>query len=189
MKLFPLVFFTLILQAAAAQVTPPSQGVETSWDARKIIDGVVKDDQQLKPLLSALDPKEWYEKKGAASTYVIQWQTAQKQLSDLETTAQQVTRKVDSLPDVLDLYFRMEALEETTRSLSEGAKKYADRPTSDRLSKLVAGNFDNRQRLREYIRDLSADLEANYKIADSEAQRCRGIISKEPLPPKMRKSK
>jgi hypothetical protein len=56
------------------------------------------------------------------------------------------------------------------------------------LAKLVAGNFDARQRLREYIRNLSADLEQNFKIADGEAQRCRGMISREPLPSRKRKS-
>lgn len=172
---------------AAPQVQPP-QGVETPWDARKIIDSVAKNDEQLKPVLSAIDPKEWYEKKGAASTYVIQWQTAQRQINDVEVIAQQLALKPDSLPGVLDLYFRLEALEESARSVSEGAKKYADRPIADQLSRLVAGNFDTRQRLREYIRNLAADLDTNYKIADSEAQRCRGMISKEPLPPKKRKS-
>ena len=36
------------------------------------------------------------------------------------------------------------------------------------------------QKFREYLRDLSVQREQECKIADEEAQRCRGIISKEP---------
>lgn len=173
---------------AQAAVQAQTQGVETAWDAKKIIDAVSKNDEQLKPVLGSINPKQWYEQKGAPSTYVIQWQTAQQELNDVEVTAKQVSLKPDSLPGVLDLYFRLEALEQSARSVDEGAKRYADRQTADQLTRLVAGNFDARQRLREYIRDLSTDLEANFKIADSEAQRCRGMISKEPLPSNKRKS-
>jgi hypothetical protein len=167
-------------QHAAAQMQPA--GVETVWDARKIIDAVSKNDEQLKPVLGDLNPKQWYEQKGAPSTYVIQWQAAQRELNDVEVTKRQVSLKPDSLSGVLDLYFRMEALEESARSVDEGAKRYADRQTADQLTRLVAGNFDARQRLRDYIRDLSTDLESNFKIADEEAQRCRGMISREPIP-------
>lgn len=183
----PCLFASLFCVAFAAEAQAPQQGVETAWDARKIIDVVSRNDEQLKPVLGAIDPKEWYEKKGAASTYVIQWQTAQRQLNDVEVIAKQVALKPDSLPGVLDFYFRLEALEESARSVDEGAKKYADRPTSDQLTRLVAGNFDARQRLRDYIRDLSTDLEANFKIADAEAQRCRSMISREPQPSNNRK--
>jgi hypothetical protein len=36
--------------------------------------------------------------------------------------------------------------------------------------------------LRDYLRDLAASTEQNFKIADEEAQRCRGMISREPAP-------
>jgi hypothetical protein len=181
-----LAFVFCICFPACARVQ--AEGVEAPWDARKIVDAVVKNDEQLRPLLAVLNPQEWYEKKGAASAYVLQWQTAQRQLSDVEVTAKLVSQRPDSLPGVLDLYFRLEALETSARSVNDGAKKYAERSTADALAKLVAGNFDARQRLREYIRNLSADLEQNYKIADGEAQRCRGMISREPLPSVKRKS-
>ncbi len=176
------------LLCAAIRSAAQTTGVETAWDARKIIDSVSTNDQQLKPVLSAINPKEWYEQKGAASAYVIQWQTAQRELNDVEIVAKQVSLKPDGLAGVLDLYFRLEALEESARSVDEGAKRYADRQTADQLTRLGAANFDSTHRLREYIRDLSTDLEANFKIADAEAQRCRGMISKEPVPANRRKS-
>ncbi len=108
---------------------------------------------------------------------------------DVDVTAQRFSQKTESLPLGLDFYYRLEALEWTARSLNEGAKKYADPALAGKLSFLLGTNFDNRQRLRDYLRDLAADQEQNFKIADAEAQRCRGMISKEPVPPNNRKSK
>ena len=166
--------------ALCAQTAPAPAGVETAWDARKIIEKVASANEQLKPVLASLSPKDWYEKKGAPSTYVVQWQTAQRQVSDVEITAQRFSQKTDSLPLGLDLYFRLEALETSARSVDEGAKRYVDPTTAAKLTSLVATSFDTRQRLRDYLRDLAADQEQNFKIADAEAQRCRGIISREP---------
>jgi hypothetical protein len=74
------------------------------------------------------------------------------------------------------------------RSLDQGAQKYGDRATADKLSELIAHNFSNRERFRDYLRDLASSKEHDFKIADAEAQRCRGMISKEP-PAASRKSK
>jgi hypothetical protein len=66
--------------------------------------------------------------------------------------------------------------------VSEGAQRYANAADAGRLAQWVAHAFDTRQRLREYIRDLAVSLEQNFKIADEEAQRCRGMITKVPAP-------
>jgi hypothetical protein len=63
--------------------------------------------------------------------------------------------------------------------LSEGAQRYADRASADKLNALIAGNFDSRQRLRDYLRDLTTSTEQNFKIADREAQSCRAELSKQ----------
>jgi hypothetical protein len=177
-------FFAIVLAA----MLQTQAGLETPWDVRKILADVQKDSDQLQPLLSQMNPQQWYDKKGAPSTYIIQWQTAQRQLNDVRYSTKQLAQKTESLPLALDTYFRLEALEVTTRSLEEGAQKYAPRETADKLNALIAHNFNSRERFRDYIRDLAQSVEQNFKIADEEAQRCRGIISKEP-PPASRRSK
>ncbi len=162
------------------QQTQAEAGLETPWDVRKIVNAVVNDDQQLDQLLAQMNPQQWYDQKGAPTTYIVQRQTAQRQLKDVLYAAGQLSQKTESLSLALDTYFRLEALEVTARSLEEGAQKYADRATSDKLSAVIAHSFNNRERFRDYIRDLAASTEQNFKIADEEAQRCRGIISKEP---------
>lgn len=165
---------------ASGQHTTQPAGLETPWDVRTILTNLTQDTNELKPVLENLRPQEWYDKKGAPSTYILQWQTAGQELRDVVTTNQALAQKTESLSLALDDYFRMEALDVTMRSLSDGAQKYADRATADKLSSLLARNFTNRERLRDYLRDLALSTEQNFKIADEEAQRCRGMISREP---------
>ena len=133
----------------------------------------------MQPLLQQIKPQQWSDQKGAPTTYILQWQTAQGQLNDVIATTKLLAQKTESLSSALDVYFRLEALETTERALGEGAQRYDTRAVSDQLNALIAHNFDSRQRMRDYLRDLAATTEQNFKIADGEAQRCRGMISKE----------
>lgn len=154
-------------------------GLENPWEVRKIVTDLLNASEQLQPLLSALNPQQWYDRKGAPSTYIVQWQTAQRQLNDVKYATAQLQQKTESLSLALDLYFRLEALETTTRSLAEGAQRYADRSSADKLNALIAGNFNSRERLRDYLRDLATSMEQNFKIADEEAQSCRAAMSQQ----------
>jgi hypothetical protein len=182
-----LIFGAALGYARQQSATVP--GLEAPWDLRKILTDIVNDTQQLQPLLAQMNPQQWHDQKGAASTYIIQWQTAQRQVNDVLYTARQLSQKADSLSLALDAYFRLEALDVTARSLEQGAQAYANRATADRLNVLIAHNFNNRERFRDYIRDLAASNEQNFKIADDEAQRCRGIITNVPAPASKRSKK
>jgi hypothetical protein len=155
-------------------------GLENSWDVRTILDAMSKDDQQLAIQLLSLKPQQWFDQKGASSTYILQWQLAQQQTKDVATSTGILMQHTDDLAQALDLYFRLEALDVTARSLSEAAKRYADRQTAEKLRAQIAQNFSQRERFRDYLKDLAASTQQNFKIADAEAQRCRGIISMEP---------
>lgn len=170
----PIATSALSHQQAAAE-----SGLENPWDVRKIVADLLNGSEQLRPLLSSLNPQQWYDRKGAPSTYIIQWQTAQRQLNDVKYATTQLQQKTESLSFALDLYFRLEALETTTRSLAEGAQRYADRSSADKLNALIATNFNSRERLRDYVRDLTTSTEQNFKIADEEAQSCRAVLSKQ----------
>jgi hypothetical protein len=172
---------TLTMLACRGFAQAPS-GLESPDAARNIVNGILKEDDQLRPVISSLNPQAWYEQKGAPSTYVIQWQSAQSQLKDLDTSARLFLQNVEDLPAAMDLYFRMEAIDTTARSVNEGAVRYADRAAADKLGHFVATNFDARQRFRDYLRELANDVEQNYKIADSEAQRCRAAQAKVSAP-------
>lgn len=176
-------------QKPATPAPPAEPGLETPWDVRQILSNLANDNEQLQAVLAQLNPQQWYDKKGAPSTYIVQWQTAQRQLNDVIVTSRLLSQKTESLPLALDVYFRLEALEVTSVSVEQGAQKYADRPTADHLSLLIAHNFNSRERFRDYIKDLANSLDQNFKIADQEAQRCRGMISREPVTTSSKRSK
>ena len=179
-------------QSPPPQASQPGTdtGIETPWDARKLLFELNSRNQQLKPLLESIDPQVWFDQKGAPSTYISQWHTAQDQLKYAETSVQKLSLETESIAACLDAYFRMEALESTERSLLEGVRKYGERTVAEQLDQLIAKNFNDRERFRTYMVDLSVNKEHLFKIADDEAQRCRGMISKEaPQAPKKPKSK
>lgn len=165
-----------------AQQAQAETGLENPWDVRNIIDAIQKDADKLRPLLAELNPQQWYEQKGAPFTYLLQWRAAQTQLNDIAVSTRLLSQKTDSLSLALDEYFRLEALDVTSRTLAEGTRKYATRTEADQLDALIAHNFNSRERLRDYLKDLATNTEQNFKIADGEAQRCRGMISQEPAP-------
>jgi hypothetical protein len=175
---------------AAAGQTSTDSGVETPWDAQKLLTELNGRNQELKPLLESFSPQEWMDQKGAPSTFLSQWYTAQDQLRYSEGAVKRLTLETESIAACLEAYFRMEALESTERSLLEGVRKYGERTVAEQLDQLIARNFNNRERFRTYMVELSSNKERMFKIADAEAQRCRGMISKEAPPaPKKPKSK
>ena len=169
------------LLPAARQQAPavPPGGLETPWDARQIVSNVQQETEELQPLLARMNPQDWVTSKGAPTTYIAQWQSAQQQLKNVSVVSRLFSKKTDSLSTGLDVYFRLEALEVVERSLEEGARQYDSRAVADKLSTLIARNFDGRQRLRQYLQDLAVSIEQDFKIADEEAQRCRGNLSKQ----------
>jgi hypothetical protein len=171
--------FGFLLTAQQSPQAPGPAGLESPWDLRNILSVLVKDNEQLKLVIAQLNPQMWYDQKGAPSTYVAQWSTAQRQVNDVVVASRLLSQNTESLSQALDTYFRLEALETSARSLDEGAHKYGDRATADKLSELIGRNFSNRERFRDYLRDLATSKEQDFKIADAEAQRCRGMISKE----------
>lgn len=172
--------------ALADQAAQAETGLETPWNVRKMVMDLSAESNQLQPLLAAMNPQQWYDKKGAPSTYIIQWQTAQRQLNDVRYVTRLLAEKTESLSTALDTYFRLEALDVTARSLEEGAERYADRASAEQLSALLAKNFNSREHLRDYLRELTATTEQNFKVADEEAQRCRASISR-PVSPARRR--
>jgi hypothetical protein len=171
--------FASVLIAQQPPKPPGPAGLESPWDLRNILTVLVKDNEQLKLVIAQLNPQQWYDQKGAPSTYVVQWSTAQRQVNDVVVASRLLSQNTESLSQALDTYFRLEALETSARSLDEGAHKYGDRASADKLSELIGRNFSSRERFRDYLRDLATSKEQDFKIADAEAQRCRGMISKE----------
>ena len=176
MKLFlPVLLITL---PALAQTT----GVATPWDTTPMIASLSAQAARLKPILDQLTPIEWVQ-KGAPDAYIAQWKGAEAELGFLGDSAKALEKQPERLTLALDTYFRLQSLELRLNSLVEGVRNYQNPAVGDLLIGVAAENSANRDKLRQYITDLAVTKEQEFEIADKEAQRCRGVLSKQ-TPPK-----
>lgn len=157
----------------------PSGGITPEWDVRKNLAALAANAQRLQPMLEQLKPQDWIS-QGAPETYLAQWKSTQEQVRGLVYSAEQLTREPDKLTAALDAFFRIESLDALLRSLSAGLRKYQNPALADLLLSAAAEGAANRERLRQYILDLAADKEQQFKVMDQEAQRCRGALSRKP---------
>ncbi len=173
MKFLPLLFFALIAQG---------QSVSAEWDISQTLDALSSQAKRLKPILDQLTPQQWVG-KGAPETYVTQWKGAEDELGYLVGSAQALEKQPERLTLALDTYFRMQSLEMRLNSLVDGVRNYQNPAVGDLLVGVLAENSSNRDKLRQYITDLAGTKEKEFEIADKEAQRCRGNISRQPARP------
>jgi hypothetical protein len=161
--------------SAAAQ----NPGVQAGWDVSQMLDSLSDQAKRLKPILDQLTPQEWIA-KGAPDTYVAQWKGAENELGYLVNSAKALAQSPERLPLALDTYFRMQSLENRLNSLVEGVRNYQNPAVGDLMFGVLAENSANRDKLRQYITDLAATKEQEFKIVDQEAQRCRTNLSRQP---------
>lgn len=158
-------------------------GVAPEWEVRKNIGALAAGVQRLKPILEQVRPQEWVE-KGAPEAYVGQWKTIRTELDYLAVSADALLRRPDKLTAALDTFFRMDRIQALLNSLGDGIRRYQNPALADLLQSVAFESAANREGLRQYILDLAAEKEQEFKIADEEAQRCRAILSRQPPSPK-----
>lgn len=163
-----------------------AQGISPEWDMRSVLDSIQKETQRLKPVFDQVHPENWGA-KGAPAAYVAQWNAAQDQSRYLVSAAEALSQQPERMTIALEIYFRMETLQTTLSSLVEGIRKYQDPGLAGDVQKLLNVNHDNRAKLRQYVTDLAAQKEQEFQIADREAQRCRGTLTRLPSGPAHRK--
>ena len=168
----PMVIFPVL---SFAQTTA---GVATPWDTAPMVAALSAQAARLKPILDQLKPKEWVQ-KGAPEAYIAQWKGAEDELGFLSDSAKALEKQPERLPLALDTYFRLQSLELRLNSLVEGVRNYQNPAVGDLLLGVAAENSANRDKLRQYITDLALTKEQEFEVADKEAQRCRGMLTKQ----------
>jgi hypothetical protein len=169
----------LCAQAPAPNV--PTNGLQPDWDVGVILQEIGAHATRLLPALDRIDAKAWVE-KGASETYAVQLQSSKDQARALADGARTLARNPEKLSACLELYFRIQGLDQMIGSLVEGARKYQDAASADKLAILSAENGTNRGRLQTYIVNLATEREQACAVMDREAQRCRSIMATQPPP-------
>lgn len=170
-----------VAQTASAAVVsaPDTEGVAPSWDIQKLIASLGAQAQHLAPLIDQVKPETWVA-KGAPETYISQWKTTQAELKYFLAISQQFSKKPERLSFALETYFHMQAMDQFLGSLIEGIRRYQSVDLANHAQTLSDENSSNRERLRQYITDLSKQQEQEMRVMDQEAQRCRTTISHQP---------
>ena len=171
---------------ACAPLHAQSGGVSTEWDVRQLLDALATQTQHLKSVIGQVKTEEMVA-NGAPATYITQWNGAQTELKYLLGSVENLAKQPERMPLALDSLFRMQAMETTLGSVFEGMRKYQNPALADLLQAVVNENSANRDRLKQYLRDLAIQKEQEYQVADQEAQRCRGALLRESTPREKRK--
>jgi hypothetical protein len=156
------------------------EGMAPEWDIRAILQEMSAHAARLLPLLDKIDVKVWTA-KGASETYATQLQSCKDQARAVVTGAKDLLRQPDKLSAALELYFRMQGIDNMLASLLEGIRKYQNPAVAEVLAGVAAENGANRDRFQRYIVDLVAEREQQFTVMDHEAQRCRGILARQPV--------
>ena len=148
-------------------------------DISRTIQEIATNAERMLPMMEQIKPNDWVA-KGASETYVAQWKTSEEQCKALVADAHALAKSPDKLVDILKVLFRVQFLEIAMGSLEEGLRKYQNPALAELLNGTRAENIPNREKLQQYAIDLADQREQDYKVADAEAQRCRGQIVTQP---------
>ena len=166
------------LALGQANPTPPA-GLESEWSIQKVLAALQADSRRLKPLVDQADPTTW-RYSDSNNSYIAQWQTAEKEIAYLNGATENLARQPEKLTLAMEAYFRLQALESTVSSLADGLRTHSNPAVADLLKGALAENSINRERLKQYLMELASQKEQEYQIMDREAQRCRGMLTKQP---------
>lgn len=172
------VFLAFPLAQAQTQTT----GIAPEWDVRAMLNDLVSQVQRYQGAVARLKVEDWVS-QGASQTYLSQQQSVHRESGYLRTVSIRLSENPEKISLALDAFFRLQALEANTISLSEGARRYQEAQLSDDLNRLITENAESRIKLRQYVLDLSQTKEQEYGVAIREAQRCQEVLNRNPLAP------
>lgn len=160
----------------AAQLPAPPVGLETDWEIGAVLREIAAHAGRLMPALDRVDARNWVE-QGASETYGEQLQGAKDQARALNDGANALVKTPEKLSALLDVFFRIQAIDTMLASVEEGIRKYGYKPDAQTLVGLQAETGPNRERLQRYIVNLAAMREREFQAMDMEAQRCRAVVT------------
>ena len=156
-----------------------SGAISHEWDIREALTQLVTATKRLQPILDQVQSKDWVA-RGAPSAYVDQVSATKNEIDYLDRTVAELKKDPQRVGKTLEAYLRLQSIDAMVRSLGEGIRRYQNPAVADLLLGVMSENSDQVQKLREYLVELVEAKEAEFKIADSEAQRCRASLMSQP---------
>jgi hypothetical protein len=144
--------------------------------------GVSQHAARIEPMLRQLNPPDWVA-KGAPQTYVTQWNAALSQIQSIQLDMTNLSQHPDRMPEGLKALYRIGSYHQGLRSLMGALRRYQNPALADLIESVAAEDQSDVDRMQQYLLELASDKERQFNVVNTEAQRCRGILSKQPTEP------
>ncbi len=181
-----LVFLSAAPLLLAAGALAQSGGIPPEWVVQKQLATLNDHVQRIRPLLEQLKAEDWI-KQGAPAVYADQLKNTRAEIDYLVGSSKALMDRPEKLTVALETLFRMQSVDAMLRSISSAVRKYQNPAVADLLDGLVNGTSGDREQLRQYVVDLAADREQQFRVIDLEAQRCRAQLSRQPREKEVRR--
>ena len=100
---------------------------------------------------------------------------------------EQRIRLLAPIPPLVAVH-RVEAAHQLLGSLMGGLRRYQNPALADLIESVAAEDHSDVERLQQYLLDLDGAKEQQFEVVDREAQRCRGMLSRQPAERPVRKT-
>ncbi len=166
--------------ASAQQSTPDPQVLEA-------FNGISAHAARIEPMLQQLRPDDWVA-KGAPDTYVAQFNSVVEQIRAIQSDMASLAQHPDQMTECMKALFRVQSSHRTLISLMEGLRRWQNPALAELIESVAAEDQTDLDHLEQYVLQLASEKDQQYAVVNSEAQRCRATLSRQPAdPPKTNK--
>jgi hypothetical protein len=162
--------------------TTPTASPATDQQILDIFNGMSRHAARIEPMLRQLKPSDWVA-KGAPEAYVNQLASALIEIQGIQTDMSSLTQHPDQMSDGMKALFRVESSHQLLGSLMGGLRRYQNPALADLIESVAAEDHSDIEKLQQYLLDLAGAKEQQLEVVDKEAQRCRGVLSRQPADP------
>ncbi len=168
------VLVSIVFGVGALQAQDPTpEGVQPVWNVKTMCQELSDQLSRFQPLLEKVNPKEW---KNSADAYAKQLEDLEKQIGYLKRTLDELAADPGRMTKALEGFLRMQTVESMMQSMIAGVRRYQNPAMADLLQGVLNEVGPYAQALQDYLVQLVAQKEAEFKIIDEEAQRCRSQL-------------
>ena len=175
----PAAFLLLVLALPAF----PQQPKFTEDQLKMLFQQIATRATRLQPMIDGVRAGDWVA-KGAPDAYVEQNKSLKEQLGAVQSDMSALAQKPDQMAGTMRALFRVQAFHRLLATLLGGVRRYQNPAVADLIESVAAEDQSDLDRVEQYLIELAAQKEQELQVMDAEAQRCRGILIKQPPPAK-----
>jgi hypothetical protein len=158
--------------ATAQQSTPDPQIVAT-------FNAISAHAARIEPMLQQLKPNDWVA-KGAPDTYVTQFNSAIEQIHAIQSDMAALAQHPEQMTECMKALFRVQSSHQALISLIGGLRRWQNPALAELIESVAAEDRADLDHLEQYVLQLANEKDQQYAVVDSEAQRCRATLSRQP---------